>query len=368
MTDRLRVGVVGCGAIAPAYLRNLTGPFSHLVEVVACSDLVENLARSRAREFGIRDILRTDELLAREDIDVVLNLTPATAHYQVSRTIIEAGKHMFTEKPLCLTLEQGREILDTAKAKGLTIAGAADTFLGAGLQVSRRLIVDGRLGDLVCASAIVSLPMFDSQRYHHVFGGSVLDMGPYYITALIQLMGPVVGVTAAAPLRFSTRADGKSGEPFEIPRPATAAATLTFASEAVATILFSHDVSGYFPHIEVFGRKARLITNDANALTGALALYASGGKETIEPTAADGFIGTGRGLGVADMALAFRDGREPRANADLLHHVFEIQCGIFTAAGTGQSVPIHTRVEPAALFTAEENAELFKNQEAPASS
>lgn len=347
---RTRIGILGCGAIAPAYLKNLTTHFAGSLEVIACADLVPALAEKQAAEFGIPRACQPKELLADPEIEIVLNLTPAPAHHTVSLSVLRAGKHLFTEKPLALSLDHGREILEEARQRKLRIAGAADTFLGGSLQMARRLIDEGAIGTPVAAHAFVSIPMRHSERYHTVFNGPLLDLGPYYLTALVALLGPVARVAGSAEIRSPEKTeviDGKSCT-FRLPVPSTASATLDFADGSVATLITSCDVYGYYPKVEIHGTRGFMILNDANNYGGTVTVKTHDGETAHEPTG--GFCEKGRGLGVLEMAEAIRAHNEPRADGTLLMHLLEIMNGIHESSRRNRHLAVETQVERPAAF------------------
>jgi predicted dehydrogenase len=350
--EKVKVGLLGCGVIAPAYLRNLQGRLSSCVQVVACADVVPDAAKNRAQEFAVARAGSPEELLGDPQVELVINLTPAPLHHATSRSILHAGKHLFSEKPLALDCAAGAEILNAAAARRLLVAGAADTFLGAGLQECRRLLDSGRIGTPIAAQAFVSVNMFHSERYHRVFRGALFDLGPYYLTALVALLGPVRRVAGAAEIRFPEKRypdDGPdAGRTFTTDIPSTAAAVLTFESGAVGTIVASGDVSGYFPRVEIHGTAGTLVLNDANHYGGAITLNTPAGSETITP--AGGFADEGRGLGVAEMARALREGREPRSNGALMYHVLETMIAVHDSSREGKHRDIVSRSERPAPF------------------
>lgn len=354
MDGTVKIGIVGCGAISPAYLANLKGNLSNGIEVCACSDLNVELAEKLASDFGIAKACSTEELLADPDIDLVLNLTAAPAHYVVSKSILEAGKHLFTEKPLSLVLDEGLELLRIAESKGLKVGGAADTFLGAGLQVARKLLEDGRIGDVIAANTIVTVPLREDRRYHEVFKGAVLDLGPYYITALVHLFGPVQRVVGLAPKRFPEKKDGATGESFSVEFPSTASALLEFASGLTATVIASQDVHSYYPRIELLGTTGKMVLNDANFYTGKISIESWAGNEDIEPSEADGYINEKRGLGVAQMAKAIQVGEEPISSGGLMLHVIETLLAFYRSSELGTVVEIKNSIEQPSLLCMEQ--------------
>jgi predicted dehydrogenase len=350
--EKVKVGLLGCGVIAPAYLRNLQGRLSPYVQVIACADLVPDVAANRAREFSVARACSPDELLGDPRIELVINLTPAPQHHAASLSILRAGKHLFSEKPLALDCAAGAEILSAAASRRLLVAGAADTFLGAGLQECRRLVDSGRIGTPIAAQAIVSVNMFHSERYHRVFRGALFDLGPYYLTALVALLGPVRRVAGAAEIRFPEKRhpddSPNAGQAFTTDIPSTAAAVLTFECGAVGTIVASGDVSGYFPRVEIYGTAGTLVLNDANHYGGAIMVNTPARSETITPTR--GFADEGRGLGVAEMALALREGREPRSSGALMYHILETMVAVHDSSCARQHRDIASRIERPAPF------------------
>jgi predicted dehydrogenase len=350
--QKVKVGILGCGAIAPAYLRNLKTHFSGIVEVVACADSVPEAAVKCAREFNLPRAYSPAELLADPAVEIVVNLTPAPAHHVVSTSILKAGKHLFSEKPLALSLEHGREILTLAADRGLHVAGAADTFLGGGVQFCRKLLDSGRIGTPVAASILVGVNIFHFARYHSVFRGALLDLGPYYLTALVALLGPITRVSGAAEIRFREKPHAldspEAGTTFPVDLPTSVSGSLDFADGTVASLVASCDMNGNFRRVEIYGTKGTLRINDTNRYSDRVVVRAGDVKETFYPH--EGFCERGRGLGVAEMALALRENRAPRANGRLMYHVLEAMLGVQTSSATNRHVQIETRVERPAAF------------------
>ncbi len=328
------VGIVGCGQISGSYLEHLTGVLSGLVRVTACSDLIAERARQRAAEFAVPTVCSTEELIADPSIEMVVNLTMPAQHHEVTMAALEAGKHVFSEKPLTTSRELGREIIDAAASRGLLLAGAADTFLGAGLQACRRLIDDGAIGTPISAQALLAAG-HGSERYYNIFTGPMFDMGPYYLTALVSLLGPVRRVTGSAQIPFAEKPyppdSPDRGKTFRITRPGNLSGVLDFAAGCIGVITTTCEVVGYHPRLEVFGREGVLVTNDPNAYTGTVTLQSNGGQPSQVPLP-DGFSAWGRGLGVAELAQAIRAGRAPRASGDLMYHVLDIMHAIHEAS------------------------------------
>lgn len=350
MKEPVKISILGCGAIAPSYLDNLCGSLSNTVEVVACADVRRELSEKLSKSYSIAKVLEPDELLNDPEIELVVNLTPAKIHYRTSIEVLKSGKHLFTEKPLCLDLNEGRELVELAESKGLFLGGAADTFLGAGFQKALEIVSSPKFGTPVAASAVIGLGMYGSSRYQNVYQGVLLDLGPYYLTALVQLFGSVVSVTGLADTRFPERVDADSGESFVLTRPGSVTACLQFESGPVVSLLATTDSPGYFPKVEVFGQKEKLVLSDVNMYSQSMEHHSADGLKVIEPTEEDGFCKEGRGLGVAEMAVALRAARQPRANGKLLFHVLEVMLAIYDAAELKRAVDIESRVNCAEPF------------------
>ncbi|HXI17430.1 MAG TPA: Gfo/Idh/MocA family oxidoreductase, partial [Chloroflexota bacterium] len=259
MADKVKVGIIGCGVISGIYLKNL--PAFELVDVVACADLVLERAQARAQEFGIVKACLPDELLADPEVNLVVNLTIPKAHALVALAAVDAGKSVYNEKPLAVQREEGEELLRRAKARGVLVGGAPDTFLGGGIQTCRKLIDDGAIGEPVAATAFMAGHGHehwhpDPAFYYQPGGGPMFDMGPYYLTALISLIGPVRRVAGSARVTFPERiitSKPKAGETIRVETPTHVAGTLDFASGAVGTVITSFDVWAHsLPRVEIY--------------------------------------------------------------------------------------------------------------------
>jgi predicted dehydrogenase len=340
---QVNVGVVGCGNISGIYFKS--GKTFQILNVVACADLIRERAEAAAKEHSIPKVCSTDELLADPDVQIVLNLTIPNAHYDVSLKALEAGKHVHVEKPLAITREEGRRLLEAAKAKGLRIGCAPDTFMGAGLQTCRKLIDDGRIGKPIGATAFMLCHGHESwhpdpEFYYKAGGGPMFDMGPYYLTALISLMGPIEGVAGAARITFPERtitSAPKRGTKITVDTPTHIAGIINFASGAIGTIVTSFDVwASELPCIEIYGSEGSLSVPDPNGFGGPVRLRRMGESEWSEAPLTHGFAENSRGIGVADMAYAIGSGRRHRANGEMAYHVLEAMHGFHDAAKDGK--------------------------------
>lgn len=337
----VKVGVVGCGEISRAYLEHLTGMLSGIVEVSVCSDLIAERAEGRAEQFGVPKVCSTEELIADAEIEIVVNLTMPADHHDVTMAALEAGKHVFSEKPLTVNRELGREIIGAADRRGLRLAGAPDTFLGAGLQACRRLIDEGAIGTPITAQALLAAD-HGSERYYNVFTGPMFDMGPYYLAALVSLLGPVRRVTGSAQIPFAGKPyppdSPDHGKSWCVTRPGNLSGVLDFAAGCIGVITTTCEVAGYYPRLEILGTEGMLVTNDPNAYSGTVTLRAGRKSESREvplpedSSASGGFPAWGRGLGVAELAQAIRENQPPRASGDLMYHVLDIMHAVHDAS------------------------------------
>ncbi|NOU93858.1 gfo/Idh/MocA family oxidoreductase [Paenibacillus sp. LMG 31456] len=343
--ERVRIGIIGCGKISSIYFKNCKA-FSSALEVVACADLNVARAQASAEEHGISKAYSVEELLADPDIDLVINLTIPAAHSSVCIQALEAGKHVYVEKPLAVTREEGQEILAAAKRKGLLVGSAPDTFLGGGIQTCIKLIQDGWIGTPVAASAFMIGKGHehwhpDPEFYYALGGGPMFDMGPYYLTALVALLGPIQRVTGSAKISYPERtitSEPKFGSKINVETPTHIAGVLDFHSGAIGTIITSFDAFGgsQLPRIEIYGSEGTLSVPDPNTFGGPVSVRRHDAKEFSEIPLTHGYADNSRGLGVLDMAFAIRNGRMNRANGDLAYHILEAMHGFHDASKEGK--------------------------------
>jgi len=356
---KAKVGIVGCGNICGNYLH--WAKKLDAFEVAACADLVPERAQARAAEAGAR-ACSEEELLADPEIEIVVNLTIPRAHAPVNLAAIAAGKHAYCEKPFAVTREEGKKVLAAAKRKGLLVGGAPDTFLGGGIQTCRKLIDDGAIGQPVAATAFMACRGHESwhpdpEFYYDLGGGPMLDMGPYYLTALVNLLGPVKRVSGSARITFPERlitSEPKKGTKITVKTPTHIAGTMDFASGAIGTVVMSFDVVAHcLPIIEIYGSEGTLLVPDPNGFGGPVRMRRMGDADWTEVrlTHSDQ---VGRSMGVADMAMAIQLGRKPRASGELCFHVLDVMMAFEDASKSGQHVAIASRCErPAPLPTPE---------------
>jgi predicted dehydrogenase len=378
MAKKLGVGVIGCGNISAAYFR--LAPLFKGIEMRACADINMQAAKARAKEFGLR-ALTVDELLGADDIEIVVNLTVPAAHYEISRRIIEAGKNVYSEKPFVLSVKEGLDLKKRAQKSGLRIGSAPDTFLGGAHQLARSLVDGGSLGRITSGSCFVMSPGMESWHPNPDFffqpgAGPILDIGPYYVTDLIQLIGPVKQVTAMTSTPRKERvitSKPRFGEKIAVNTPTTIHAILEFASGAVVTLNTSWDVwkHGHAP-IELYGEEGSLFVPDPNFFGGVVSYTKRSDLVKKLPrwkhmlsvpnqVHSQGAMANYRTVGLADMAVAIQEGRPHRCSVDLALHAVDVMTSILKSGETGKFVTLQTTCErPAALGVDEAKALLAK--------
>ncbi|MBV9273131.1 MAG: Gfo/Idh/MocA family oxidoreductase [Verrucomicrobia bacterium] len=343
------VGIVGAGYISAAYLKSSFPQF----KIVACADVIPENANLRAKEFGLEP-LTVDALLADGSIDVVLNLTTPQNHAAISQAALESGKHVYSEKPFALSREEAHPLLESAESKQLRIGSAPDTFLGGSHQTVRKLVDDGAIGRPIGGAAFFMYGGPESWHPNPEFlyqkgAGPVLDMGPYYVTALVNLLGPVKNVLAFGSNARPKRTIGsgpRQGTEFAIEVLTYVTAILEFESGAAVTLTVSFDVAGHnHAPIEIYGTEGSIQVPDPNYFGGNVRLIRTGGRWTdIAPTHcfADANY---RGIGLADMSAAIVSGKPHRASGQLAYHVLEVLQAILSKAEGDTSFEIRSTCE-----------------------
>lgn len=348
-----RVAFVGCGVIAPAYADTLRCLGN--VEIVACVDAVPERAHALASTSGAR-VATMEDVLA-SDIDALVNLTPPQAHASVTRAGLEAGCAVFSEKPLGIDLDEGRALVDLADEQGVRLGCAPDTFLGAGLQTARAAIDRGDIGVPLAANAVMlgAGPEWwhpNPDLFYARGAGPLFDMGPYYLTALVVLLGPARTVTGAARVSREERiitSEPRRGEMLRVEVPTHVASVIEHASGPISTLVTSFDVqASRHRNIEVYGTEATLAVPDPNTFGGPVQIRRFGEPEWTDVPLVDVNLPQQRGIGLADMLWARRSGRGHRASAALALHVLELMTGSVEAAETGRRVELTTSCERAA--------------------
>jgi predicted dehydrogenase len=351
--NKIKIGVVGCGNISGIYFENLTKTFVN-TEVYACSDVIEERALKAAETYNIPHVFSTEQLLDCKEIQIVVNLTVPKLHYEVCKQALLAGKHVYVEKPLSLTKEQGNELLKLSREKNLLLGGAPDTFLGGGLQTCRKLIDDGFIGTPVAATAFMTCHGHESwhpdpEFYYQVGGGPMFDMGPYYLTALVSLLGEAKTVCGMTKVSFPQRtitSDKKFGKIVNVEVPTHVAGTIEFKSGAIATMITSFDIwSSTLPRIEIYGSLGTLIVPDPNTFGGPVLLKTAHGDGFKEIPLTHIYAENSRGLGVSDMTNCIETGEKPRAGVELTNHVLEIMHAFHISSDTKKYVELETSCE-----------------------
>ncbi|WP_329031828.1 Gfo/Idh/MocA family oxidoreductase [Streptomyces sp. NBC_01725] len=347
MGEPLRVGMVGAGKISGEYLKTLERLDD--VRLTAVTDLDAGRAEAVAAQVpGVAVAASVAELVRRPDVDAVLNLTLPAVHAEVARAALDAGKHVYGEKPLAMTREEADGLLALARERGLRIGCAPDTVLGTGTQSARAAVDDGLIGAPVAATAFMTTPGHerwhpDPEFYYRPGGGPLLDMGPYYLSALVHLLGPVGRVTGAASRPRAERTIGggpRAGERFDTEVDTHVTGLLEHTGGALTTLVMSFDIhAARLPRIEVHGTEGSLSVPDPNGFDGPVELHRAGGEWERLPVAG-GYRDAGRGTGLADLATALADDRPHRASAELARHVLDTMLTLLDAAREGLWLPV----------------------------
>lgn len=369
MVEKLKLGIIGCGNISGTYFTNLTTLFPWLT-IEGCSELIEERSKAKAEAFNVPKCYTTEELLADDTIDIAVNLTTPVDHAAINQAALAAGKHVYCEKPLAIDRQDAVDTVKMAEDKGLLVGCAPDTFLGGGIQTCRKIIDDGIIGDIVSAMAFMVNHGHESwhpdpEFYYEQGGGPMLDMGPYYVTALINCIGPatrVMGSTGAAFQERTITSEKKYGKKVAIETPTHLTGTIDFENGAIATIVTSFDVwASRLPRIEIHGTKGSLMVPDPNTFDGPVKLFREGDKEWLDiPVYTHGYVGNSRGLGLADMALAIMGNRQHRVSGQLAAHALDVMLAFEESSETGRAVKLSTTCnQPAALPTGLKQGEIW---------
>lgn len=353
MARKLKVGVIGCGNISTTYFKH--APLFRGIEMAACADLNAALAQARAKEYGLT-ALKTEELLASPEIDIVLNLTIPAAHFAVSMAAVQAGKHVYSEKPLTLSLKDGLALKKAADRKKVLVGCAPDTILGGSHQLARQAVDDGVIGKVTSGTAVIMGHGMEHWHPNPDFffkpgGGPVLDMGPYYIASLVNLIGPVTRVAAlssSAQRHRTITSEPRRGQKIKVETPTTIHALLEFANGATVTLLASWDVWAHrHPLLEIYGTEGAMFVPDPNFFGGeVLATKRTSAAEALadwdHPFSignhpdGKGMAANYRGAGVADLADAIVKRRDPRCSLERALHVVEVMTAILASGEEGK--------------------------------
>jgi predicted dehydrogenase len=346
-----RIGIVGLGNISAAYLTTLAG--SSALTITAVADLDADRAAAVAAGLPAARALSVAELLASEEVDAVLNLTIPAAHADIAHGAIEQGKDVYGEKPLAVTMEEARGIMDAAARAGVRVGCAPDTVLGTGTQTARSVIDTGTIGRPIAATAVMVTPGHESWHpnpdfYYRPGGGPLLDMGPYYVSALIQLLGPVRAAIGAAsrlrPERTIMTGD-RAGERIPVEVHTHVTGVLEHHSGALSTITTSFDSTATTAaNIEVHGDLGTVAVPDPNHFDGDVRLFDRTTREWGRVDVAAGFVGASRGVGLLDF-LAAGHGRPGRASGDVALHCLDVMTALLASADAGRRIELTTTAE-----------------------
>ena len=385
----MKVGVIGCGNIADIYFHNAKIFFNNF-EIIACADLNPKASKKYSEKYGITN-LSVEELLSNEDIQLVINLTIPNAHFEVSKSILNSGKHSYSEKPISIEFDEGKELLNLAKSKNLYVGSAPDTFLGAGIQKSKQVIEDGTIGEIVLGSISMGVAGHEIWHpnpdfYYKYGGGPILDMGPYYFSALVNLLGPVKSVYSQSRTVYSQREIGsgeRKGEKIAVDIPTTLISQIEFSNGALIDSFFSFDVYKHNKsHIELFGTKGAINVPDPNMFGGEIKICdekksdwktiktddmnlgrlntnRTGGekndKANEDPTSANF-----RGIGVCEMIDSIKENKVNRCSGELSLHVLEIMQSILKSAKINEKVNLESLTNIPQSFLDTENGKFLK--------
>jgi len=360
---KTKVGIIGCGMISGAYFK--AAQTFNVIEVVACADVMVERAEEKGKEFGV-PAMTIEELLANPDVEIVLNLTPPKVHYEIAMATLKAGKNAYSEKPFGVNFKETEEIMAFAAEKGLLVGCAPDTFLGGGQQTARKLLDDGWIGKPIAGTAMVLGR--GPEKWPHApafydFGaGPMLDLGPYYITALLNLLGPAKSVTAVTCKGSETRVGGPETVPHVYPINVSThlSGMVEFECGAIITVITSFEVykHGHSP-IEIYGSEGTLQVPDPNTFGGPVKVYRKGYQDWVSAPLSHIYTDNSRSIGVADMAYAMQSGRAHRASGELANHALEIMLAFDKSSKLGTKVELTTTCkQPAALPVGLEHGEL----------
>ena len=351
--NTVNVAMIGVGCISGIYLENLTKTFNKGGKLLGVCDLVRERAENAQAKYNVPKLYETMyDAFKDPEVDLVLNLTRPYEHFDVSRAALEYGKHVYSEKPLGASLEEGQALVKLAKEKGLMLGGAPDTFMGAGIQTCRRLIDDGWIGDVVGSAAFMICRGHESWHpdpdfYYQYGGGPMFDMGPYYLTAMINLCGGISSVMSASKKSFDRRVISSQpffGTPINVNVNTYVAGTVKYASGAIGTLFTTFDV--YYPgqaRFEVYGSRGTLFVPDPNGFGGPVKLFRPEDGEVREIPLMYDYKENSRSLGLADMAKALIDGRAARCDYNQTFHVLDVMTGFERSSQSGRWVKMSTR-------------------------
>mgnify|MGYP001260232996 FL=1 len=376
MNKVFKVGLIGCGHIAETYFR--AEKYFNNIKIIKCADINLKAARKCSKEYGVK-FLSVNEILKDQEVEIILNLTIPKAHYEISKKALLNGKHVYSEKPLAINLKDGKELLKISRRKKLYLGNAPDTFLGGGIQKSKELVEKNIIGKIKLGNAVFAFPGI--QSYHpnpepwfaKLEGGPVIDMGPYYITALVNLLGPAKKVSGRIINGSKYRTIGigpKKGRKFKVNCPTTYLSTITFKNNTVIRLTLSFDVIAHQRnHIELYGEKGSMIVPDPNMFGGSVFTCKKLGDNWKEFKTTKMHLGkinirtqssraneaptnaNYRGAGLSEMAYSIEKKRKHLCNGEISLHVLDIITSIMKASKSGVNQSINTDCVKPKKFT-----------------
>lgn len=362
MNEIINAGIIGCGNISDIYIKNINTMFPN-VQVAACASRSAESARKTAQQHGIRAEESAEALLQNPEIDLVVNLTTPDAHYEITKQALLAGKHVYSEKPVCIEMEQAEELQQLAEKQGLRLGCAPDTVLGGAVQTCRQILDSGMIGKPLSANVFFGWHGPEHEHPNPEFlyqygAGPVFDYGPYYFSALVTLLGPASAVTAMAQKgceeRTCTCPGPHMGESFKVGTPTHVTGVVSFRSGAIVTVTISFDIWRHgHPFIEVYGTKGTLRAPDPDGFGGDIELFKEGEADFKKMPMTFGYTENSRGLGLADMVRGLKRNRDHRTSDTLAVHVLEIMHAFLSSSEQGRTVTLTTtcsRPEPMEPF------------------
>jgi len=381
----MKVGVIGCGNIADIHFKNSKQYFNNF-EIIACADINEKASQSYAEKYNIHQ-LSVEDLLANKEIELVINLTIPNVHYEVSKSILEANKHSYSEKPLSIEFEDGKKLNTIAKDRNVYVGCAPDTFLGAGIQTARKILDENKIGKVHLGSISMAVPGHEVWHpnpdfYYKYGGGPILDMGPYYFTALVNLLGSAVSVNSKVRTVYEKRIIGsgeRQGEEIKVEVPTTILSHIEFKSGALIDAFFSFDVWKHSKnHIELYGDKGSINIPDPNMFGGDILVCKSknGDWENIdtknnnlgkiniknksEKANESAGIANYRGIGVSETVDAIKNNRLNRCSGELSLHVLDILDSIIKSSKENKKIELRSSIKNLNYFSEDEISNLLK--------
>lgn len=367
----MKIGILGCGVISHTYVREMKRIYGKMLEIDAAASRSRESAAALASAYGIPKVLTPEELLQDESIGLIVNLTPPKAHKELNRRILEAGKHLFCEKPFALTVEDAQEIAELARQKGLYIGAAPDTFLTAPMQSCRKLLEDGWIGKPLYATANMMSSGVETwhpspKAFYEKGGGPLYDMAGYYLSVLIHFFGPVAEVFSYSGKGFEARriySQPLAGETVKVDVPTHYTSVLKMKNGILVNMNMSFDIwYSTLPKMEIYGTEGTLTLPDPNMSDGKAAVFRkeqviagtygiqSEQKSYELPLRDQSVAEYTRGTGVAEMVRAIEAGRKNRADADLAIHILEVIQGMMKSSGNGACYRMQTTCEQPALW------------------